>query len=393
MSDKELETKPLPRDEVDAGQPSRPPPARALTVLCVDDQAEALFIRRTLLERAGYHVFSALNADEALQIFKSNCIDIVVSDHLLPGATGSEMARIMKQAKPEVPILLLSGLVDRPPDTLHVDQFIHKAEGPDRLLQAIAEMTGAKTASASTAPFLIKKSQSVSVAQSDQGTATMAHEINNPLDALINLLYLVEAEPGITRTAHAYLALAREEIKRIGQIAQAALHDQRDEKSRENADVPQLLWSAIELYKPRFESRGISVETRGCVGGILAVYSGPLRQLFSNLLLNAADAMPNGGRLRARVSKGCEWSGQQRRGLRVTFADNGCGIPTQNLQRIFEPSFTTKGSHGTGLGLSLVMNVVRKHDGRLRVRSSIERGRSGSIFSVFLPAAKVPAAA
>lgn len=374
-------------------QPSRPPPPlQPLTILCVDDEAVALSVRKSLLERAGYHVLPALNADEALQIFRRNRIDIVVSDHLLPGATGTEMACAMKLAKPEVPILLLTGVVDPPPGTEYVDQFINKAEGPDELLQAIAEATSAKAPVTSTAPSLTRYSTAPPEA-ADQRAATMAHEINNPLNSLLNLLYLADAEPGMTATAHGYLALAREEVKRLAHMAQAALHGHRDDKPREDTDVPQLLWSVIELYKARFESRGISVETRGCSGGHLAVYSGPLRQMFSNLLLNAADAIPNGGRLYARVSNACEWSGQQRRGLRVTFADNGCGIPSQNLHKIFEPSFTTKGTRGSGLGLGLVMTVVRKHKGSLHVRSSTQCGHSGSIFSVFLPAAHVPGSA
>jgi len=370
-------------------QPSRPPPSlQRLTILCVDDEAVALSIRKSLLERAGYHVLPALNADQALQIFRANHIDVVVSDHLLPGATGCEMACTMKLAKPEVPILLLTGVVDPPPGTEHVDRFINKAEGPDKLLKAIAELTSAKVPLTSTAPFLMKY-PAAPREDSDQCVATMAHEINNPLNSLLSLLYSADAEPGMTATAHGYLALAREEVKRLAQLVRAALHGHRDDEPRQEADVPQLLWSVIALYKSSFESRGISVETRGCSGGNLAVYSGPLRQMFSNLLLNAADAMPKGGRLHARVSNACEWSGQQRRGLRVTFADNGDGIPTPNIQRIFEPSFTTKGAHGSGLGLGLVMSVVRKHSGSLHVRSSTECGHSGTIFSVFLPATHV----
>ena len=108
--------------------------------------------------------------------------------------------------------------------------------------------------------------------------------------------------------------------------------------------------------------------------------------MFSNLLLNAADAMPNGGRLYVRASGYTqEWVGAAEAGLRVTIADNGCGIAAENLHRIFEPFFTTKGSGGSGLGLSLVSDVVQKHGGWLRVRSSTREGRSGSVFSMFLP--------
>jgi signal transduction histidine kinase len=107
--------------------------------------------------------------------------------------------------------------------------------------------------------------------------------------------------------------------------------------------------------------------------------------MLSNLLLNAAAATPAGGTLYARVSRAHEWSRKDRHGLRVTVADNGSGIAADNLSRIFEPFFSTKGSAGSGMGLSLVRDVVRRHDGLLRVRSSTQPGRSGTVFTVFLP--------
>jgi signal transduction histidine kinase len=217
--------------------------------------------------------------------------------------------------------------------------------------------------------------------------ATLAHEINNPLDSLLNLLYLAKAESTLTEKGRQYLILAEEEVQQISQIAHAALDRSRNPPGPRNTNVPQLVRSVVNFYQSPFASRGISVNTRYCPGGDVPVYTGSLRQVFSNLLLNAADAMPKGGRVQARVSAAREWSRQQRHGLRVTFADNGCGIPAENLHKIFEPCFTTKGSGGSGLGLSLAKDVVQKNGGSLRVRSSTKPGRSGSIFTVFLPAA------
>jgi signal transduction histidine kinase len=219
-----------------------------------------------------------------------------------------------------------------------------------------------------------------------RGAASLAHEINNPLDSLLHLLYMVEEEPALTETGRHCLTLAEEEVHRISQIAHAALHDCRKEPGTDT-NVPQLVSSAVDFYRSRFEGRAVSVQTRYCSDGDLPVHPGPLRQVFSNLLLNAADATPRGGRVQARVAMAREWSGKQRHGLRVTFADSGCGIAAENLHRIFEPLFTTKGSGGSGLGLSLVKDVVQKHGGSLRVRSSTKPGHSGSVFAIFLPAA------
>lgn len=217
--------------------------------------------------------------------------------------------------------------------------------------------------------------------------ASFAHEINNPLDSLLNLLYLVETEATLTEKGRDYLKLAEEEVQRVSQIAHAALDDFRERAGPKDENVPRLVGSVVDLYRSRLEAGGISLKTRYCVNGDLPVYAGPLRQVFSNLLLNAAAAMPQGGRLHARTTLVREWSGQQRHGLRITFADTGCGIPAENLAKIWEPFFTTKGSGGTGLGLSLVRDVVKRHGGSLRVRSSTKPGRSGSVFTMFLPAA------
>ncbi len=217
--------------------------------------------------------------------------------------------------------------------------------------------------------------------------ASFAHEINNPLQSLINLLHLMAEEETLTDEVRHYLTPAREEAGRISQIAHAAMNGFGNAAGREEANVPEILDSVLRFYRSRFESQGILVTAHYCCpDGNLSVYVSALRQMFSNLLLNAADAMPNGGKIHTKISKAHEWTGQQRRGLRVTFGDDGCGIATDDLQKILEPFFTTKGASGNGIGLSLVRDTVQQHDGALRVRSSTKVGRSGTIFSIFLPA-------
>jgi signal transduction histidine kinase len=217
--------------------------------------------------------------------------------------------------------------------------------------------------------------------------ASVVHEINNPLNAVLNLLYLVEREATLSNKGRQYLMLAQQEVHRISEIAHAALNDTQQTAGPKQTNLPQILSSVLDLYQSRFDSHGISIKTRYSARANLPVYAGRLRQIFSNLLLNAADAMPNGGRLHARVSAAHEWAGQKRRGLRVTFADTGFGIPADRLPKILNPFFTTKGSGGSGLGLSVVTDVVRQHHGVLRVRSSTKPGHSGSVFAIFLPAA------
>lgn len=222
--------------------------------------------------------------------------------------------------------------------------------------------------------------------ENGNGISSLAHEINNPLEALHQLHYLIEKEGTLKEKGRQYLALARDEVQRISQILHAAM-ELRDSGNPEETDVPELLRSVLNFYKSRFDSQKISVNTRYRSGAHLSAYPHQLRQMCSNLLLNAADAMPSGGKIYARIAAAHEWKGDHKRGLRLTFADTGSGIAAKNLTRIWDPFFTTKGAAGNGIGLSLVKNTVQKHHGVLRVRSSTRAGHSGTVFSIFLPCA------
>jgi signal transduction histidine kinase len=222
--------------------------------------------------------------------------------------------------------------------------------------------------------------------ENGNGISSLAHEINNPLEALHQLHYLIEKEGTLREKGRQYLAMARDEVQRISKILHAAM-ELRDSGDPEDTDVKELLRSVLNFYKSRFASQNISVNTRSSTAAHLSAYPHQLRQMCANLLLNAADAMPAGGKIYARIAPAHEWKDDHRRGLRLTFADTGSGIAAKNLARIWDPFFTTKGAAGNGIGLSLVKNTVQKHHGVLRVRSSTKAGHSGTVFSIFLPCA------
>ena len=210
--------------------------------------------------------------------------------------------------------------------------------------------------------------------------------ISNPLDAILNLLY-----PAGRRISYRNGPLLSGARQRRGtpHFSNCTWRtDQfRSPAGPQDTGVTKLLQDAVvEFYKSRLDAQGISVEARYCPGEDLPIDPGSLRQVFSNLLLNAAYAMPYGGIIHARVAKAHEWSALNRHGLRVTFADNGCGISADDLPKVTEAFFTTKGSAGTGLGLALVKDMVEKCHGVLRVRSSTKPGCSGTVFAIFLPA-------
>lgn len=216
--------------------------------------------------------------------------------------------------------------------------------------------------------------------------ASIAHEINNPMAAVTNLVYLIENYPGVPEASKQFAQLAQEELKRMAHITRQMLGFYQESTHSAPADVSELLSGVLELYNRRIKNSGVQVDVR-CEGATpVDVFAGEIRQVFSNLLINAIDAMPDGGRIVIRV-RDCVQRSTNRAGVRITFADNGPGIAAVMRKRIFEPFFTTKGQKGTGLGLWVSEGIVTKHHGTLRVRSTQRDGRSGTSFSIFLPAA------
>lgn len=216
--------------------------------------------------------------------------------------------------------------------------------------------------------------------------ASIAHEINNPLEAVINLLYLARND---SKNAAQYLTMAEEEVGRVARLAQQTLGFIRDTDSPGSVDAAAIMDEILQLYSGKLEGRQIRVTRRYRNVDQISGYAGELRQLFANLVVNAIDAMANQGStnqgsLEVRVAPGRDWS-DGREGIRITVADNGSGIPRENLGRIFEPFYTTKKDTGTGLGLWVSNGIVRKHGGSIRVRSRVDGSASGTVFSIFLP--------
>jgi two-component system CheB/CheR fusion protein len=212
----------------------------------------------------------------------------------------------------------------------------------------------------------------------------IAHEINNPLEAIANLLYLARRDKS---KSDEYLDTAEKEVQRVVNIAQQTLGLVREVASAAPLDVTRVLEEVLILYTRKLGAKKIRVQKQLTTGLEIRGFSGELRQVFSNLISNAIEAMPENGRLRLRVERGREWSDHQRKGVRVIVADTGHGITRQDIDHLFEPFFTSKKEFGTGLGLWLAHNIVQKHGGSIRLRSSTVPGRSGTVFTLFLPEA------
>lgn len=216
--------------------------------------------------------------------------------------------------------------------------------------------------------------------------ATVAHEINNPLEAVSNVLYLLENSDSLDNTTRQFVWAAQEELKRIAQITKLTLGFYRGERKETDVRITDLIDNVLTLYGRKVESLGIKLQTRCEVTSSVRGDEGELRQVFSNLVVNAVDAMAEAGdSLVIHVYEGTDWRNPSRRGVRTTIHDNGRGISPEHRRHLFEPFYTTKGEKGTGIGLWVSRGIVEKHGGSLRFRSSTTPGRSGTSFSVFLP--------
>jgi signal transduction histidine kinase len=232
--------------------------------------------------------------------------------------------------------------------------------------------------------------------------ASIAHEINNPLEAITNLLFLMRNFTTLDEKAQNYVSMAEHEVRRIAEIAQQTLRFYRQSTLPARATMAELLDSVLSLHQGRFNSLDIHVEPDYDPSLDLFCFAGEIRQVIANLVGNAVDAISNGGRILVRARKSHNWTEPSQAGVRFVVADTGSGMEPEVRERIFEPFFTTKEVTGTGLGLWVSHSIIVKHHGLIHVRSRAaaqqSQGRagnsetspsgtvpSGTVFEIFIP--------
>ncbi|HEX7959777.1 MAG TPA: PAS domain S-box protein [Terriglobales bacterium] len=216
--------------------------------------------------------------------------------------------------------------------------------------------------------------------------ATISHELNNPLESVHYLLYLLGQSTSLSEQDRKYVQTAEQELGRMEQIVKQTLGFHRQAAAPIPINMQELLRGILLLYSRKLERKNICVVERYDYTGEVPGFPAEIRQVFSNLIVNAVEAMGDGGRLILRVSQRHEWKGSQRRpGVLISVLDHGPGIKKEARHHLFEPFFTTKGEKGTGVGLWVSSGIVQKHPGAIRVRSSDQPSRSYTCFSVFLP--------
>jgi len=225
--------------------------------------------------------------------------------------------------------------------------------------------------------------QSEKLAATGRMAAAIAHEINNPLEAVTNLAYLLANDGSLNETAQKYAGLLLQEVGRASEIAKQSLAFYRDSGKPTCFEIPELLNNVLNINHQKLQGRGIEVVKDYRSSAPVFGFASEVRQVFANLLLNAMDALPEGGKIIVRTKVCNQLDGEPV--LSVSVADTGTGISNENQKRLFEPFFTTKTNQGNGLGLWVSQGILEKHHGRIAAKSSTRPGHSGTVFRILLP--------
>lgn len=226
--------------------------------------------------------------------------------------------------------------------------------------------------------------ESEKIAASGRLAASIAHEINNPLEVVTNLLYLARREDD-PQQKDDYLHHAEEELHRVSLLTTQSLRFYRQSSKPQAVRPCDLVSAVLALYMPKMIVSGVTVERRDRTDASVVCMESEIRQVVSNLVRNAMDAMRGSpGRLLVRVRNSTYWP-KEMTGVSITVADTGTGMSEETKDKLFNAFYTTKESHGTGLGLWLSQEIIARHHGHLRFRSSQAEGHSGSVFVLFLP--------
>jgi PAS domain S-box-containing protein len=270
------------------------------------------------------------------------------------------------------------------PDRLNLSLQVNVIPSPDGIIVFFHDITEQKRHAAAII-------QTEKLAAVGRMASSIAHEINNPLEAVTNLLYIARTATAFT-DIHPLLDTADAELRRVSNIVNQTLRFHKQASSPQAVSCNFLFSSVLNTYQSRLNNAEIRVERRKGAEKPVEVYEGDIRQVLNNIVSNAIDAMPNGGRLLVRSREGTDWR-TGRPGLTLTVADTGAGMDRQTQSRMFEAFFTTKGIGGTGLGLWISAEITQRHEGRILVRSAQGRDHHGTVATLFLPFPRETAAA
>jgi signal transduction histidine kinase len=361
------------------------------------------YLIANLLERLAMpcHVSNAIS--ELCQEIHVGAGAAVISEEALSGTAVTELLSVLEQQPPwsDFPLILLTAggrvtieserlrklrrplgnvfLLERPirPETL-LGTLEIALRGRQRQYQIRDQLL-----QYACAQEALRRSEKLAV--TGRLAASIAHEINNPLEAVTNLLYLIRCSQS-SEDLHRYLDVAEQELARVTEITKQTLRFYREPSKPIETDLATVLQSILVLYQSRLTAAKVTVQTEFTTAEATVLSSpGELRQIVANLIGNAIDAMRFGGRLRIRTSIERDPRQDASHRVRLTIGDTGTGIPPHLLPKIFEPFVTTKGETGTGLGLWVTEEIIKRNGWSIMVRSNCNPSHAGTTFSIVMP--------
>jgi two-component system NtrC family sensor kinase len=325
--------------------------------------------------------------EEYQQAIDEGNFDIILADYALPAYDGVSALRIAAVQCPDIPFIFVSGSIGEElaieclkqgaTDYVLKERLVRLVPCVNRALRETRERRERRRAEEALM-------HNEKIAMLGRLAATVAHEINNPLSSVTNVLYLLSTQPELTNDSRILIEMAQGELKRVAEISHQTLSFYRESTHMVPLDLAEVIEGVLWLFDKPVREKNIVVERRVEYRKKFAAYPGELRQALSNLISNAIHASRPNGRLVIRVHETVRRSTGER-GVCFLIADNGTGIAHTNRNLIFEPFFSTKGENGTGLGLWVTKGIIEKHKGTIRVRSTQDEFASGTTFAIFLP--------
>jgi signal transduction histidine kinase len=313
--------------------------------------------------------------------------DLILADYALPNFDGVSALKIAAVQVPEIPFLFVSGSIGEElaieclkqgaTDYVLKERLVRLVPCVERALRETNDRRERRRAE----DALMHNEK---IAMLGRLAATVAHEINNPLSSVTNVLYLLSIQPELTDDSKVMIEMAQSELKRVADISHQTLSFYRESPNPVPLDLAEVIEGVLWLFDRQVREKNIVVERKIEYRQKFPAFPGELRQVISNLVANAIQAIQPNGRLCIRVREGTRRSTGDR-GVFLLVSDSGSGISRENRSFIFEPFFSTKGENGTGLGLWVTKGIVEKHKGTIRVRSRQGETRQGTTFSIFLP--------
>lgn len=365
--------------------------------MLANDLASTHSVRQTIRRAGLIVILDPVSSREGfLSRIRNGSVDLIVAG--AGGIQGLEVPEIVEQARSgenPIPIVLLGRESDEPrilrswregaADFVSVSQLDRLPSVVDRVMrhQRNQKANARIQTELNRAAEILRENQKLIVI--GRLTASIAHEINNPLESLTNLLYLMEVDRDSPEKGQEYLRMAQRELSRVVQISKQTLTFSRETSSPVRVQLADLIEEVLALYGRKIAEADLRVVRQYESSEAVTVFPGEMRQVLSNLIANAIEATEPGGLLIFRLRPARNWSDQGVRGVRLSVADNGSGMPVEVRNRLGEPFFTTKGQHGTGLGLWVTRSILNRYGGNLQLRSSTAPDRHGTVFSLFLP--------